>query len=67
MKCELEQRYVSAPYKQDLSKRIANFTQGSLFVAKYSDEFHTLSNRVKVSELEYIIVGRYTRGFRKQI
>lgn len=36
-------------------------------LADYSDEFHILSNRAEVNELEYIIVGRYKRGFKKQI
>lgn len=67
MREELERRYILATYQQDLSERIADFTQGSLSVADYSGAFHTLSSRAEVNELEYITVGRYKRGFRKPI
>lgn len=67
MKAELEKRYIPSTYFQDLSERIASFSQGHLFVAEYFDEFHTLSSRAKVDAPDYISVGRYKRGFHKLI
>lgn len=65
MKAEFEKRFIPSTYLQDLSERIGGFTQGYLSVADVSGEFHTLISRVEVDEPEYIIVGRYKRGFRK--
>lgn len=67
MKPKLEKRYIPTTYRQDLSKRIANFTQGYMTVVEYCDEFHVLSSRAEVDELEYITIGCYKRGFRKHI
>lgn len=51
-------------YRQDLSEKNSIFTEGPVSVAKYFDEFHTLSKTAEVDELEYITVGLYKRGFR---
>lgn len=52
---------------QKRSEKTDSFTQGSMTVEQYFDEFHILSSRVGVDQPKNIIVDGYKHGFSKPV
>lgn len=67
MKDGLQKRCVPTTYKQDMSGKMASFSQGSMTVVEHSDKFHSLSSRAKIDEPEYVTMGRHKKGFSKPV
>lgn len=67
MKLKLQEKYLLIDYEEMLFEELLLLRQGAKSVDNYTNKFHELSIRSRVSDTERQSIARYKVGLRKDI